>query len=80
LLENPTSDGGTKTSSGALDLPAGYYRLGIDLYTSNGVLNRSDIAHIYPGLTTRMETVFGTGDFVTVDVISTPSLAGILSG
>jgi hypothetical protein len=83
LLETSPSGGGTKTKSGELTLSGGYYRLGIDLYTANGVLNWSDIAHVYPGQTTAMGTdyaVFETGDFAATDIHTETSLAAVLSG
>ncbi|MDR2194447.1 MAG: right-handed parallel beta-helix repeat-containing protein [Treponema sp.] len=83
LLETPTSGGGTKTKSGDLTLSGGYYRLGIDLYTADGVLSRNDIAHVYPGQTTAMETdyaVFETGDFVAADIHTETTLSAVLSG
>ena len=80
LLEGPSPGSGTQTTSGTLSLPAGYYRLGIDLYTDSGALNQSDIAHIYPALSTAMESVFEAGDFAAADILHTTSLAGVLSG
>jgi hypothetical protein len=78
LLEGPTPGGGKKTRSGILALTAGYYRLDIDLESGTGVLNWSDIAHIYPGLTTTLEIEFDAGDFAVVDVVSAASLAAVL--
>jgi hypothetical protein len=85
LLETPTSGEGTKTKSGELALSGGYYRLGIDLYTANGVVNRSDIAHVYPGQTTVMGTdyaVFGINDFAAADIVidTETTLVDVLNG
>jgi hypothetical protein len=75
LLEDPTSKSGDLTISG------GYYRLKVELYTADGVLNRSDIAHIYPGQTTAADYAFASANFVAANVIDTEtSLADVLSG
>jgi hypothetical protein len=81
LLVSPTSNAGTKSKSGDLTLSGGYYRLKVDLYTENGALNRSDIAHIYPGQTTAADyAAFTGGDFAAADVQTATSLADVLSG
>jgi hypothetical protein len=65
LLDSPTPGAGTKTKSGDLPLPGGYYRLGIVLQTEDKALVRGDIAHIYPGQITAMgpEYTFDLDDF-----------------
>ena len=84
LLDDVTPDGGTITKAGSLSLAGGQYRLGIDLYTDTGVLSRSDIVHIYPGLTTDTGTEyveFTAGDFVPAAVDNAQaSLAAVLAG
>jgi hypothetical protein len=52
LLVDASSADGTKTVSGALSLPAGYYLIALDLYKPDGLFNRTDIAHIYGGMDT----------------------------
>jgi hypothetical protein len=84
LVNGATADSGTKTKAGSLNLSSGYYHLGIDIYMPTGVLSRSDIAHIYPGLTTETGTgyaEFTAADFVPAEVDSTKtSLAAVLDG
>jgi hypothetical protein len=52
VCDGATGDSGTKTATGTLSLPAGYYRVALDLYKPDGVFRHTEIAQIYPGLTT----------------------------
>jgi hypothetical protein len=56
-------DPDTKTSAGTIPLPGGMYRVALDLYKADGVLSRTDIAHIYPEMATEALYTFGAGDF-----------------
>jgi hypothetical protein len=71
---------GTKTAGGTLTLPAGYYRIALELAKPDGIVRRTDIAHIYPEMNTPADYVLGAGDFnqATVDSAQT-SLAGALA-
>jgi hypothetical protein len=51
---------------GTLSLSAGYYRLAIDLYQSNGAANAIETVHILNGRTTAVP--FGFGDFTFIPV------------
>jgi hypothetical protein len=73
------NDPAIKTVSGTITLPAGQYRVALDLYKADGVLSRTDIAHIYPDLTTEAPYTIAAADFVPATVDSTQtSLAGVL--
>jgi hypothetical protein len=68
LLEGATSNEGTKTRTGVLSLPVGYYRVALDLViagTPGKVLSKTEIAHIYPGLTTQAAFTAEIEDFMS---------------
>jgi hypothetical protein len=64
------------------DLPAGYYRVALDLYKQDGVFHQTEIAQIYPGLTTAAEYALTDGDFTPATVVDAPdtTLGAILAG
>jgi hypothetical protein len=71
------------TPDGNTERLAGYYRIALDLYKADGVFHRTDIAHIYPGLTTEAAYTIVDGDFVGVGTIvdaGETSLASVLAG
>jgi hypothetical protein len=72
--------GGTITvANGSNNLPAGQYRVALVLYRPTGKLERSDIAHVYPGLVTEAKYTITAADFLTATVKSEQtSLAGVL--
>jgi hypothetical protein len=77
LLTGASSAEGITTKTGGLDLPAGYYRIAIDLRKADGLYSRTDIAHIYEGMTT------ATGEYTITTENFTPanaetSLAAVL--
>jgi hypothetical protein len=82
LLSGAVSGGDAKTTSGTRSsLPAGYYRIALDLFKTDGVLRRTDIAQIYPEQTTAAEYAVAAGDFIEASVTSTgSSFASVLEG
>jgi hypothetical protein len=67
LLNGTPNNDGTITSTGVLSLAPGCYRVALDLAipgTPGGVFNRTEIAHIYPGLTTPAEFTIQDTDFI----------------
>jgi hypothetical protein len=76
----PGSDPDTKTVSGTGSLLAGYHRLAITLYRADGVFSQTDIAHVYPGLTTNVLYTITAADFTpaTVDTAGFTTLADAL--
>jgi hypothetical protein len=52
LRDSASPESGRITVEGTLALPEGYYRIAFDLYHAEGFFSRSDIAHIYAGMTT----------------------------
>jgi hypothetical protein len=71
----------TKTVGGTLPLSAGYYRIALELGKPDGLLRRTDIAHIYPGMDTPADYVLGAGDFnpAAVDTTKTSLAAALAS-
>jgi hypothetical protein len=68
LLDGTPNGDGTKTKTGVLNLPSGYYRAALDLIivgTPGKMFNQTEIAHIYPGLTTQAAFTVGMGDFMS---------------
>jgi hypothetical protein len=68
LLDGATRGEGTKTRTGFLSLPVGYYRVALDLViagTPGKVLSKTEIAHIYPGLTTQAAFTAEIEDFMS---------------
>jgi hypothetical protein len=82
LLDGAESDNGegTKTANGSQTLAEGYYRVGLHLSTSDAVLNRIVLAHVYMALTTPVSHAFTDADFLP-DEANFPqtSLAGALA-
>jgi hypothetical protein len=73
------SDPNTKTVTRNVTLPGGLYRVALDLYKADGVLSRTDIAHIYPDLTTEAPYTISAADFTAATVDSgQTSLAEVL--
>ncbi|MDR2054079.1 MAG: hypothetical protein LBP80_11760 [Treponema sp.] len=71
---------GRITAEGTLSLPAGYYRITLELYHAKGFFSRSDIAHIYGGMTTETgEYSLTADDFIPETVEEGTSLADVLS-
>ena len=58
-----------------MSLAAGYYRVALDLYKADGALNRSDTAHVYPGLTTQAVYTLSAGEFIPATVNAGPGLS-----
>jgi hypothetical protein len=78
LLSGTSSDGGMISKTGNLNLPAGYYRVDLDLYMADGLFTRTDIAHIYKGMNTAAEwDPLSAADFTPAETGA--SLAAVLN-
>lgn len=83
-----TSSGSGKTADGSFTLLTGYYRLGLELYdvTSSLVARKSEILHIYGGMTSTAAYTLAAANFssgpvnVPYDTSLPVTLAGILAG
>jgi hypothetical protein len=82
LLAASAQGDSTKTASGNFSgLPAGYYRLALELLKADGVVRRADIAQVYPGLDTPANYDVKNADFLAAAVdVSQTSLADVLGG
>jgi hypothetical protein len=80
LLDGASSESGRITAEDTLSLPAGYYLIALDLYQEDGFFSRTDVAHIYAGMTTETgEYSLTAGDFTPAEVEEGTSLADVLS-
>jgi hypothetical protein len=81
LLDGTPNGDGTITKTGALNLPSGYYRAALDLIiagTPSKIFNQTEIAHIYPGLSTPAVFTVGIGDCMSAVDDSQTDLAAAL--
>jgi hypothetical protein len=70
LLNDPSGDN--------ISLAPGYYRLRVYLYTNYGIVNRTEIVHIYPELETRGDYDFSEADFGSpIEISGTVDLSGL---
>jgi hypothetical protein len=60
----------TASNTGTWNLTTGYYLMNIRLEKNGGRAGRTDVVHIYHGLTTRAEYVFTDDDFCVVESLA----------
>jgi hypothetical protein len=84
LLSGTPNGDSTKTSTGFLPLSPGYYRVSLDLAIAGapgGVFSKTEIAHIYPGLTTPADfTITGTDFIPATEQADLAAALGTISG
>jgi hypothetical protein len=78
-VENGTTQLDAETNEDTLDLPSGEYLLFVSLTKDGNQAGRTEVLHIYPGLTSEASYTFVDNDFVTKTTLTAGPIVNVFA-